>query len=125
MSQNWQEFLDAAQELVEFFGATYEYRQFHASADPVKPWVSLNVAPTIFNPTAVFIATDRLGKEFLHQFGVTELAAGSEICIMHHQGFYPQTNDVILRNGSAMRIDNCNTWKPADVPLLHIIEFVR
>lgn len=124
MSQDWLEFTEAAVELVEHFGAPYPYTRRTTVQDPIEPWKT-TVTEITSTQTLVFIATDRLGHEFLRDLKITEIPAGNEVGIMYHTNFIPQIGDTVLRDGSVHRIDNCNTWKPANVALLHVIEFAR
>jgi len=114
--------LAAAKRLIAAKGAKVTWRQPpDQTADPDKPWNAVQGDPVDFGVSIVFLPDTR--KEFAALMKGTDVPEGAETGLMGAVEFEPQVGDMVIRNGSALRVVSLSPLQPDGVPLLYTIGF--
>ena len=96
--------------------------------DPNKPWEPSSGVAVETNLKMVFLSPSssgdsQLGKELLQFMQGTEVVTGQIRGYMGALGITPKISDKVIRDSKTLIIKAVDTLKPADIAILHIVEF--
>lgn len=91
--------------------------------DPAKPWEPAAATPVNHDVSICFLPVDRQTMETFNFIKGTEVPKGSVMGLMGAVAFEPNMKDVVIRNGSELRIASLDALSPNGQAILYTVVF--
>lgn len=111
-----------AKSLLARFGENVTWIQTAIVENAIKPWEPQDGLSKEYTVKMVFMKKKLMNFKALSYREKTEIPSGMVWGLMADPGFVPNLNDVVERDGQALRIMSIDKLAPGDEPLLYYVE---